>query len=881
MVYGLWPITRSKRMAVSILCAVFFFSFVGDLCARTTKRYDRQTEVKEDHVIAGKIYFGIKKYDKAIAEWEKALEIDPSDTKVAAQLESAKRLAGIVPKQVFREEMKAPPPIEEAKPAESILPDKKVIEEERQAPPPQKAEKAVPPPVPVKESAEELPTPPQPLSAQPPEKVEKAAQESALPKEEPLPAEFPEKGKQGEPVVVNGDRVEYMSETKQVVGTGNISIVYKDMVLTCDRIVVHLDTRDADAEGNVRITQKDAYFTGERIRYNFDTRKGDIIKGYVNARPFFGKADSLEKLANKDQFNLQRGYVTTCDFDNPHYRIQSREVKIYLDDKIVAKHILVFVGNVPVFYLPYYVQPLKDTKTHITIIPGESKEWGYYALTAYRFYIDDNHKGDILLDYRSKHGLGEGINYYYDTKSWGDGAFKFYYTHENDKLAFKPSGEVMTRYRYQARHRWDMGQGLDTLATLEFNKLSDQYMIRDYFYNEYEELGDNPDNYLSFITSKRDYTTQFLVRKRFDKFLTVVERLPEYKIDILNYRIGDTPIYYSAQASGVYLNKKFAAVVPSQKDVSTVRLDAYNQLAYSAKLFRALSVTPYGGIRETYYSRNKWGDTNEVRTLFKAGVDTSIKFYKIYDVETNFLGLDINKLRHIITPTANYYFTHQPTISPDNLNQFDEIDALDTANGVQLAIENRLQTKRLSGDQMSSVDLATLIISTDYMFRLEKNNWNLKSNKFNNIDFQLELIPYSWAYLVAKMTVDTKRYLVQSESIDLVANGGDKWSLAIGHRLEDVQTGRNQLATIDATYKINDKWKVRAYERFNLGKKSFEEQEYTFFRDLHCWIAEITFNLKEPNNQTIWFVMRLKAFPEYQVGLRRTYSRPRFGATGE
>lgn len=688
-----------------------------------------------------------------------------------------------------------------------------------------------------------------------------------------------------EPIVVNGDSVEYYHEKKQVIGTGNISITYKDVVLTCDKITVYLDTREGIAEGNVRVNQKGAYFSGDKMNYNFDTRKGSVINGYLSTKPFYGRAKEVEKVANKDQYNLERGYATTCDLDKPHYRVQSRRIEIYPDDKVVAKHILLFVGNVPVLYLPYYVQPLQGAKkTNLTIIPGESKDWGYYVLTSYRYYFNEAFRGDILLDYRAKKGLAEGINHYYKVDDLGEGAFKFYYTHENDTLAYDRSEdmEVKNRYRYQARHRWDMGKGTDTVATLEFNKLSDRDVIKDYFYNEYEELGD-PDNYISFITAKRDYTTEFLVRKRFDKFLTVVERLPEYSIEIPNYNIGNTPLYYKASASGTYLNMAFdnTTINPPQKDLSTVRLDAYNQLAYAAKFFKALNVTPYGGVRETYYSRNKWGTTNQIRTIFNAGVDNSIKFYKVYDVESDFLGLDIHALRHVITPSANYYFTHQPTISTDNLVIFDEIDSLDTQNGVKLALENRLQTKRMSGDQMKSVDLATLIVSTDYMFRLKKQSMDLKSNKFHNIDFQLELIPYSWAYLQSKVTVDTKRQLVETASFDLVTTGGEKWSVASSYRFEDAETGKSNLITLDAAYKINDKWRVRAYERFNLLKSSIEEQEYSIIRDLHCWVAEFIYDIKDFKDQTFWFVLRLKAFPEYPIGVRRTYSRPRFGSAGQ
>jgi len=685
-----------------------------------------------------------------------------------------------------------------------------------------------------------------------------------------------------EPIVVNGDKVEYFHEQKRVVGSGNISIEYKGVTLSCDRVTVYLDTREAIAEGAVKVKQKDgAYFTGEKINYNFDTQKGSVLKGYVSAKPFYGRAAKVEKSAEK-QFNMDSGYITTCELEKPHYRIQAQQVKIYLDDKVVATNIVFFVWNVPVLYLPYYVQPLRETKTNVTVIPGQDKDWGYYALTSYRYHLSDKQRGDILLDYRTKKGLAEGINHYYEIDAIGAGSLKFYYTHENDNLAAEKTGEVKNRYRYQYRHRWDMGGDTDTTAILEFNKLSDKDVIKDYFYKEFEELQDPNDyNYVSVITTKPEYTTQLLLRKRFDRFFTIIERLPEYSIDIKNYRITKAlPIYHKASANGVYLNKTFEKATPSQKDLSTIRFDTNNQLSYAAKLFRFLYVTPYAGTEQTYYSRNRWGDTNLIRGVFNTGVDISTKFYKVYNVETDLLGLDIHRLRHIITPTASYYYTHQPTISPDNLNQFDVMDTVDSKNGVRLALENKLQTKRLQGETFQSVDLATFIVSTDYAFTLKKDNVSFKNQKFKSVDFQLELIPYPWLYTLAKMSVNTKKYLVENASIDVVGHGGDRWFLGAGYRYEDVETGFSNLVTADITYKINEKWKIRAYERLDINKGSFAEQEYTVYRDLHCWIAELTYGTKKSNEQTLWLVMRLKAFPNVPIGLRRTYNRPRFGTAG-
>ena len=103
----------------------------------------------------------------------------------------------------------------------------------------------------------------------------------AIPSEDELVTKAPK-----EPIVVNGDNVEYFPDKKMVVGDGNISINYKDIELTCEKITVYLDTREAIAEGNVKVTQKGSYFTGERMNYNFETKKGVILKGELVSEPY-------------------------------------------------------------------------------------------------------------------------------------------------------------------------------------------------------------------------------------------------------------------------------------------------------------------------------------------------------------------------------------------------------------------------------------------------------------------------------------------------------------------------------------------------------------------------------------------------------------------
>jgi hypothetical protein len=61
-------------------------------------------------------------------------------------------------------------------------------------------------------------------------------------------------------------------------------------------------------------------------------------------------------------------------------------------------------------------------------------------------------------------------------------------------------------------------------------------------------------------------------------------------------------------------------------------------------------------------------------------------------------------------------------------------------------------------------------------------------------------------------------------------------------------------------------------------KRGLREQEYTVSRDLHCWVWDITYNVKRGHGESIWFVFRLKAFPELEFEFNQSYHEPKPGS---
>ena len=688
-----------------------------------------------------------------------------------------------------------------------------------------------------------------------------------------------DKSSKKHPIIVNGDKVNYSQQDNVIVGQGNVSVKYGKILLTCDKITVDTTSKTGYCEGSVKITQPGEELTGEKIAYNFVEETGKIVKGKLKADKMYAAADDSEKV-DKDQFNFKNSSLTSCDLDKSHYKIVAKEMQIFVNDKIIAKHVFFYIGNVPVFYIPYYVLPIKQTRNVVDVVPGYQDNWGYYLLGSYRYYIGEKIRGDIRLDYRTKRGLGYGVDAHYDGDELGKGMIRYYYTYENGGLAMAPpKGEKeKSRYRFEYRHKIDLPE--NTFGIVELNKVSDADIVKDYFDIEVDD-GWTPENYFSMITNKENYSTNITMDFRLNDFLTKVERLPSISLDVYNQSLWGTRFYYTNQMSITNFKRSYAKDLNRGAD-KNVRFDTYNKFSYVTKLFNFLNITPYLGMRYTYFAKNISGKTNNFRQIYEYGVNVETKFFRTFDLESE--ENNIHKLRHVIIPRVDYLYRQEPSIDRQNIMQFDSIDALDYSNIITLELENKLQTKRRRDDDTyESVDLIRLILGTSYIFySKEEMENNDGSGKFGNLKLNLELRPFDWLFAKSDITFDFSQDNVSSPvqyaTNDLVCNFGKDWNIGLGHIYENNGGDPACQFTFQTTYKLNDQWSFRIYERFDIEENRWQEQEYTVYKDLHCWLGEFSMNIQEKDDgnteYSLWAVFKLKAFPELPFGFQRTYKRP-------
>lgn len=729
---------------------------------------------------------------------------------------------------------------------------------------PPAGESVLPPPSPspeilAPEWPEALPTVP-PLEPLPP-----TPSGSLTPSPPPAPTPRPR-------IVCEGDRVRYLDSGKMIVGEGNIRISYGDIELTADRATVYVERKEAYAEGNVTLRRGNNLVTTDKLRYDFLKEKSYLAPGDGYYHPWYGHADEVST-EGKTRVDFTRGFATTCDLDEPHYRLQSGKFTIYPDDKIVAHNVTFYIGDVPFFWVPYYRRSIKDRCRGFFIYPGFKNSWGFFFLSGYHWCAPGLNT-TLHLDYRYRRGWAYGFDGKFHLGESGVGEWQTYYMQDE---GYEEGDEVVTEERYLTEFWYNHYFPYGISGSVSLHYFSDWSFRKDFFQNEYD-ADSQPSSYVFLNHRASDYTISLQALARLNEFYEVNEKIPEAEFQVKEIQIGESDFYYQGDNTFTSYRKKLAGV--SSTEYHTDRFDTFHGLSYSKKLFGWLVLYPAVSLRETYYSRgpgeieesDSSGDGTEPtptpeptpepgerkdfwRRVFSASMGVSTSIYGIFPAENKWLK--IHKLRHVVEPSINYYFTDRPTVLPDEIYQFDWIDEIERTNFTRFGLRNLLQTKHLTNKQESSWTLIDLILQTDMFSDPERDNGD---RLFGPLSADLEITPFEWSKLDLEMSYDYYDEKVDEETLDLwIAPSESVW-LSLSHNF--VRSRNRDRLSSEFYVRINPKWAFKIYGRYDLELDEFEEESLTVYRDLHCWDSMIRFRHHEADDEfEVYLAFWIKAFP--------------------
>jgi LPS-assembly protein len=698
------------------------------------------------------------------------------------------------------------------------------------------------------------------------------------------------------PGTVEG-KVDYDPATGLWTGTNGLFVRYGDTVLTADNASLNTKTGDVEADGSVRIETGNQLWVGEHIHYNFLNHQMRSEQFRTGRSPVFAAGTRLTGFIDRkknatNEVMATKAFVTTDDYFDPAYEIRASSIKIIPGKSVQMWNAVFYVEGVPVFYFPYYERNLGPRANNYTATPGYRSAYGAYLLNTYNWFLGDMADGKIHADYREARGPGLGPDVNLHLGRWGEATIKYYYqndSHANISTnAFPQFGNIPeNRQRFYLGWQATPATNLNLKAMVNYQ--SDPLFMHDLFEGDYT-ANPQPNTFIEANKYWDNWSLDALTTPRVNSFFNQIERLPDVKLTGFRQQVFDTPVYYDSENSvgwyrsfvsytnGLYpgTNGFYAA--------SAARADTYHQFTLPWTFFNWLNVTPRVGGRLTYYSSqnitNGMPNSEVIRSVFNTGVAVSFKASSLWADATNSF-LQVDGLRHIIEPSANYVYVPDPSTPPAQLPPFDgeipslmlspvmfpdynSIDSIDTMNVIRFGLQNILQTKR--NGQLD--DLVNWNLMLDWRLDPKPGQSDL-----NDLYSAFVFRPRSWISFESQVRYDIDYGNLNLAFHQITFTPNNRWSWGIGHwYLRDgfIDNVGNDYITSTLFVRINDNWGLRANHNFNVETGRLQEQFYTIYRDLRSWTAAVTFRVEDNAGSspdfTVSFALSLKANPSTHVG---------------
>ncbi len=687
--------------------------------------------------------------------------------------------------------------------------------------------------------------------------------------------------------------------------TNGVLVKYGGAVLTADAVSVNQQSGDAVAYGNVRIQRENQLWVGEQMQYNFKTHQMISEQFRTGHAPVFAEGKGLHGDLTNHVYTANSAFITTDDISRPLVKIRAHQIRIIPGERIEATHAVLCLGDIPVFYFPYYTRNLGERSNNFNFTPGYRSAFGPFLLANYSWFLNDEFDGRIHLDYRQKRGVGAGPDFNFHLGQWGEGTLRYYYTRDENpgtNLAGVqiPDNRQRVLFTYQATPFTN----LTLKSAVQYQ--SDSDIVKNFFEGEYRQ-NSQPNTFFEANRFWQNFSLDVLAQPRVNNFFETVERLPDLRLTGFRQQLADLPLYYESESSAGYYRHLFAGtnspfasrtslfgpanVIPP--NFSAARADTYQQITLPETFFGWLNVAPRAGGRFTYYSAADVGgagttfrtNSETYRGVFNTGAEVSFKASRLWPGAQS-KTLDLAGVRHIVEPSVNYVYVPRPTYRPNELPQFDSelpslrllpidypeynsIDSIDSQNVVRFGLRNKLQTKRAGQVE----DFLYWEVLTDWRLRPQTNQ-----QTFADLYSDLTLKPRSWVTLQSqtRFNINSGQWRMSLHTLTLEPN--DTWSWTIGHfYLRDDFSGSptalgqgNNLITSGLFYRLNENWGLRAMHHFDARNGRMQEQYYTVYRDMRSWTAALTAGLRDsgigPKDFTIAFTFSIKAKPKFGLG---------------
>ena len=319
-----------------------------------------------------------------------------------------------------------------------------------------------------------------------------------------------------------GDRAIFNVQTRTLNLLGKRAGVERGQtLLVADTITYNDSTKILVARGDTNVLRDPSQGTADVVSrgsmaYNVELHRG-LVKNISTSITetglnwFVGGKDAAfvsdTSRGHGTAFYVRNGSITSCDDSIPDYHFEAKEIKMVSKNIMVARPAVLYIGEVPVMWLPFIFQDMRSGRRSGVIPPrfGVSELFRnsptyrrHVENLGYYFAISDYMDAQIALDWRSGARASDG------DPGWvrinGDWQYRWLNRFLSGRMAMfhhaQRDGSSNTGLSWQ--HSQDFSQ--DTHLTANLNYVTNTFIQRTTTFN--------PAQVLATISSQANYQTK-------------------------------------------------------------------------------------------------------------------------------------------------------------------------------------------------------------------------------------------------------------------------------------------------------------------------------------------------------------------------------------
>ena len=700
------------------------------------------------------------------------------------------------------------------------------------------------------------------------------------------------------------------------------SVRYQNLELDSEEIVFEAARDRVVALGEPTLRDPNSELVGERMVYRIDRQHGFVYQGYTE---FDGGRYRGEEVKRVDRRILlvRDGEYTTCDSDTAHFHFHANRMKITLKDRVVAQPVVLYLKNIPVMALPYWIFPIRKGRSSGVLMPDI--EFGF-----------DERRGRFLRN----------IGYYYapsdyaDAMLWGD-----YYERT-------PRWVLNTQIRYNVRYllggqmfgsysgegtasagsrRWDVqGNHEQTLGEKASLKLRANF-VSDKNYRDDREFGGSVDERLnrilkSSVDLRKSWSkTSLSVTADRTEYLDeetssvqIQQSVPSVDLSINSFPIGQVADEMGRGSRLPFLSTVYARVSSSFRSTFVKPWGEPTQDNQAARVNFGLSdnrsIGPYATLSPSlsatgaWFRRDERDASHQLGAVWGAGLSARTTLYGTFPVR---LG-PVEAMRHVVEPSVSYRYAPEfPSLryrdeAGIQRSRFPSVAGIGLSgsevSAMSIGLTQRFHLKLSGADPNKPRKVDNLILwstSTSYDFREQGRGKRPFSNVANSIRLSpARFLDNSWS-----VTHDPYRKVAISRSVQTRLNfsGGGRgapadttgpgsveeyggfgqadagtgrpgeaapvatgpWTVSLSHSYSRGERRASESSTLNlsSAFAPTASWRVNYSVYYDLRVREVRSQSFALSRDLHCWQMRLDRRISG-GNSSYYFRIQVKSLPD-------------------